>query len=89
MRDSRLWLDGRSRLSQGIQQVQLITRVLVSMQGLYPIQANLQVSGQLDLFQVNGYDVLAFIEGQVDFSIAVIRFERTRRDVEQDVSSPK
>ena len=29
------------------------------------------------------------VEGQVDFSIAVIRFERTRQDVEKDVTRPK
>ena len=65
-------------MSQSAEQVPLITLILVSVQSLNPIQADHQVGGQPNLFQINRDDILCFVKSEVDFPITVIRFERTR-----------
>ena len=67
----------------------LIACVLISMQCLNAVESDLQIRGQLDIFKVDRNDLFAFVERQVDFSVAMVGLERTRLDVEENMASPK
>jgi len=53
------------------------------MQSLNAIEANFQVRCQGNVFEIDRNDFLSFIEREINFSIAVVRFERWFRYVEE------
>jgi hypothetical protein len=47
------------------------------MQCLNTVKSHLQIRSQLDVFEIDGNDVLSLVEGEVDFPVTVVGFERS------------
>ncbi len=62
-------------VTQRIQQVLLISCVLVTMQCLNAVESDLQIRRQLDIFKVDRNDLFVLVEREVYFSVAMVGFE--------------
>ena len=54
------------------------------MQGLDTVESYFEIWCQRDFFQVDRDDFLTFVKREIDFAIAVVRFERVPGNEEQE-----